>query len=102
MPRKTTPLTDIQVKNTKNNGTKELKLFDGDGLYLRIDTKSNQKEEEARKELCSRFEPRWAAKVLIEKKLLLAGSDKKPQSTHRLPGLGLKRCYHFPASDDKK
>lgn len=51
-------------------------------------------------ELCRGFDPRWAAKVLIEKKLLRMGSDKKTQSTHRLPGLGLKRCYHFPAIGD--
>ena len=35
MPRRTIPLTDIQVKNAKPN-EKELKLFDGKGLYLLI------------------------------------------------------------------
>jgi uncharacterized protein (DUF927 family) len=50
-----------------------------------------------KKELCNGFEPRWAAKVLIEKKLLRQGNDGKPQVLQRLPGKGPTRCYHFPA-----
>lgn len=42
MPKKTTPLTNIQVRNSKNTTGKEVKLFDGDGLYLRIDKNNNK------------------------------------------------------------
>ncbi len=49
-----------------------------------------------RSELCHGFDPRWAAQVLVEKKLLALGYDGKPQSMHRLPGIGSTRCYHFP------
>ncbi len=52
-----------------------------------------------KRELCNGFEPRWAAKVLIEKKLLRQGNDGKPQMLQRLPGKGPTRCYHFPAPD---
>jgi len=52
-----------------------------------------------KKEVCIGFETTWAAKVLVEKKLLALGSDKKPQSTHRLPGMGPQRCYYFPAPE---
>lgn len=36
MPKKTTPLTDIQIRNAKNTGKTEKKMFDGGGLYLAI------------------------------------------------------------------
>jgi len=42
MPKKVIPLTDVQVRNAKNTGKKEIKLFDGGGLYLLIDTKNNK------------------------------------------------------------
>jgi len=42
MPKKTIPLTDVQVRNAKNTSAKELKIFDGDGLYLRIDRNGNK------------------------------------------------------------
>jgi uncharacterized protein (DUF927 family) len=51
-----------------------------------------------KKELCNGFEPRWAAKVLVEKKLLRQGNDGKAQVLQRLPGKGPTRCYHFPAA----
>ena len=53
-----------------------------------------------KRELCNRFEPRWAAKVLIEKGLLRQANDGKPQVLQRLPGKGPTRCYHFPALDN--
>lgn len=56
--------------------------------------------ETFKKELCNGFEPRWAAKVLIEKGLLKPASDGRPQSNRRLPGLGQKKCYYFPVIDD--
>jgi len=43
------------------------------------------------------FDSTWAARVLVDQGLLQAGSDGKPQAPHRLPGMGLRRCYHFPA-----
>lgn len=49
-----------------------------------------------RAELCHGFDPRWCSQVLIEQGFLAVGSDKKPQSSHRLPGMGTSRCYHFP------
>lgn len=52
-----------------------------------------------RDELCAGFDNKWAAKVLIERGLLKPANDKKPQSVHRLPGLGATRCYHFPAQN---
>ena len=48
-----------------------------------------------KRELCNGFEPRWAAKVLIEKGILKPGSDGKPQLLKRLPGKGPSRCYWF-------
>ncbi len=42
MARKTTPLTDIQVRNAKNLGPSEKKMFDGGGLYLAIDKNGNK------------------------------------------------------------
>ena len=59
--------------------------------------------ETFKKELCSGFETRWAAQVLIEQKKLQPGTDNKPQSLHRLPGLGPARCYHFhcPETEEK-
>ncbi|PLY00665.1 MAG: hypothetical protein C0622_08415 [Desulfuromonas sp.] len=54
-----------------------------------------------RDELCAGFETRWASKVLINKGLLIPGNDDKPQSTHRLPGMGPKKVYHFGAVYEK-
>jgi hypothetical protein len=42
MPKKTVPLTDTQVRNAKNPGKTEKKIFDGGGLYLTIDPKGNK------------------------------------------------------------
>lgn len=50
-----------------------------------------------RSELVAGFDSTWAARELVNRGLLRPGSDGKPQSTHRLPGLGTPRCYHFPA-----
>ena len=59
--------------------------------------------ETFKRELCSGFEPRWAAQVLIEKEMLKIGNDKRPQSLQRLPGMGPTRCYHFqlPEGEDE-
>ncbi|MDY0185563.1 MAG: DUF927 domain-containing protein [Desulfuromonadaceae bacterium] len=53
-------------------------------------------------ELCQGFDPRWCAQVLVDKGLLALGNDKKPQSVHRLPGIGSARCYHFPPSAESE
>lgn len=50
-----------------------------------------------RSELVAGFDSTWAARLLVDRGLLRPGSDGKAQSTHRLPGMGAKRCYHFPA-----
>lgn len=48
-------------------------------------------------ELVKGFDPRWAARVLIEKKIMTPGNDGRTQIVQRLPGLGPTRCYHFSA-----
>lgn len=53
-----------------------------------------------RGELVAGFDPTWAARVLIDQGQLKPGGDGKPQSVHRLPGMGSKRCYYFPAAFD--
>jgi uncharacterized protein (DUF927 family) len=55
--------------------------------------------EAFRKDLCCGFDPRWAAKVLIEKRRIAQDKDGKPQVVKRLPGFGTKRCYCFFAQD---
>jgi uncharacterized protein (DUF927 family) len=55
-----------------------------------------------KEELCSGFDPRWAAKVLTDKGLLRPDSGGKSTSPHRLPGMGLTRCYHFPVTSDQE
>jgi uncharacterized protein (DUF927 family) len=37
------------------------------------------------------------ARELLHRGFLVPGSDGKPQSTHKLPGMGAKRCYHLSA-----
>lgn len=56
--------------------------------------------EQFKKELVAGFEPRWAARVLIEHGLLQPGPEGQSSRTHRLPGLGSVRAYHFPANFD--
>ena len=48
-------------------------------------------------ELCAGQDPRALAKELLRRGFLVPGSDGKPQSTHKLPGMGAKRCYHLSA-----
>jgi putative DNA primase/helicase len=55
-----------------------------------------------RTEVCHGFEPRWCAQVLVEKNLISVGGDNKPQSVHRLPGMGSTRCYHFHAQTESE
>lgn len=42
MPKLVVPLTDTQIKKAKNEGTSPIKLSDGGGLYLLLDTKGNK------------------------------------------------------------
>ena len=44
MPKRITPLTDVQVKNAKPQ-EKEYSIFDGGGLYLLIGNRSMIKRE---------------------------------------------------------
>jgi putative DNA primase/helicase len=46
-------------------------------------------------ELCAGFDPRTLADVLVDRELLIPDADGKPQSRHRLPGLGVTRCYRL-------
>ena len=36
-------------------------------------------------------------KELAQRGFLVPDSDGKPQSRHKLPGMGTKRCYHLSA-----
>lgn len=42
MPKLVVPLTDTQIKKAKNEGHSPIKLSDGGGLYLLLDTKGNK------------------------------------------------------------
>jgi putative DNA primase/helicase len=52
-----------------------------------------------RREICQGVDPRWAAKILIEVGMLSPSSEGKAQTPHRLPGEGVKKCYHFARSE---
>jgi uncharacterized protein (DUF927 family) len=49
------------------------------------------------KEIAKGFEVQWLAQVLLAHALLYRASDGKPQYPRRLPGMGVKRVYHFKA-----
>ncbi len=51
-----------------------------------------------RSEVCAGFDAGALAHTLMERGLLIPGSDDKPQSTHRLPGTKGARCYRLAAS----
>lgn len=51
------------------------------------------------REICQGVDPRWAAKILIEAGMLSSSSERKAQTPHRLPGEGVKKCYHFTRSE---
>lgn len=48
-----------------------------------------------RQEICHGYDPRWAAKLLMNREMLQSSSEGKPQSAFRLPGEGLKKCYRL-------
>ncbi len=48
-----------------------------------------------RREICVGVDPKFAAHVLMEAGMLNACSEGKPLTPHRLPGEGVKKCYHF-------
>lgn len=52
-----------------------------------------------RREICQGVDPRWASQLLIEVGMLLPSSEGKAQTAHRLPGEGLKKCYHFVSNE---
>ncbi len=54
-----------------------------------------------RQEICQGYDPRWAAKILIEVGMLSPSSEGKFQITFRLPGEGAKRCYRFIHTDPR-
>ena len=49
------------------------------------------------KEIAKGFEAQWLAQSLIAHTLLYQAPDGKPQCSRRLPGMGVKRVYHFKA-----
>jgi uncharacterized protein (DUF927 family) len=49
------------------------------------------------KEIAKGFEAQELAQVLLKRDLLYRGRDGKPQCSRRLPGMGVKRVYHFKA-----
>jgi uncharacterized protein (DUF927 family) len=48
-----------------------------------------------RQEMCNGFETHFVARVLMEAGMLNKSPEGKAQTAHRLPGEGLKKCYHF-------
>ncbi len=48
-----------------------------------------------RQEICQGFDSRWAAQELIIAGMLQPNSAGKAQIPYRLPGAGVKKCYHF-------
>ena len=49
------------------------------------------------KDIAKGFEPQWLAQALLAHGLLYRAPDGKPQYPRRLPGMGVKRVYHFKA-----
>ena len=47
------------------------------------------------KEICKGFNPTFAAKTLSQKGILVTDNQGKPQTNHRLPGMGVKKVYYF-------
>jgi putative DNA primase/helicase len=59
--------------------------------------------ESFKTELCAGLDPRFVAKLLIERGLLVPNqNDGKAAARHRLPGMGVKRCYYFPAKKSQE
>jgi putative DNA primase/helicase len=48
-----------------------------------------------RNEICKGFDPKLAARLLVEKGFLMPESRTTPTRKERLPGLGPVRCYRF-------
>lgn len=48
-----------------------------------------------KKEICKGFDPKLAAKLLVERGYLLPEGPSTPTRKERLPGVGLMRCYRF-------
>ena len=53
--------------------------------------------ESWKSEVCAGQDARALARELQRRGYLVPGNDGKPQSTHKLPGMGAKRCYHLSA-----
>jgi putative DNA primase/helicase len=58
--------------------------------------------EAFKSDLCAGLDPSFVAKLLIKRGLLIPDQkDGKSASRHRLPGMGVKRCYYFPAKENE-
>lgn len=69
-------------------------------------SKDNENEylvlpEMFRREVCAGFDPKLAAQVLIDIGMLNPSSEGKSQTPHRIPGEGIKKCYHFVRTEPK-
>lgn len=47
------------------------------------------------REICTGFNLTFAIKTLVQKGILVTDTHGKPQTNHRLPGMGVKKVYHF-------
>lgn len=54
-----------------------------------------------RRELCAGFDSKLAAQVLIEVGMLNPSCEGKAQTPHRIPGEGVRKCYHFVRTEPK-
>lgn len=74
----------------------------GDRMHI-ADSESSEYEyfvlpEVFRNEICKGFDPKMAAKLLIERGHLIPEGPSTPTRKERLPGIGLARCYRFRPS----
>lgn len=54
-----------------------------------------------RREICAGLDPKFVAQVLVEAGMLNPSSEGKALTPHRLPGEGVKKCYHFIKTEPK-
>lgn len=97
------------------HGESRFTAWDGDGDRPTINRAGFRRVNEAGKtefyvlpesfksELCAGLDSSFVAKKLIERGLLAPDQhDGKSAARHRLPGMGVKRCYYFPAKENEE
>lgn len=75
----------VGFKRTNESGAKE---------YLVL-------PEMFRQEICRGLDPKLATQVLVEAEMLKLSSEGKPLTPHRIPGEGVKKCYHFVCTESE-